>query len=85
MFASPMVLSFDASSVAARHPTCIDMVKNVALLSIARDSGGMPRRLVHQATNASAAPANIRTSNTVEQIFERNVTDTGGGIVVKKI
>jgi hypothetical protein len=84
MFASPLVLSADLTTIANLHPECLAMVKNQELLAIAMDSGATAGLLVHQATNlsASAPPSAIRTANIVEQIWVRNLTDAGGGVVV---
>ena len=84
MFASPMVLSANLETIATRFPECLEMVKNQELIAIAMDSGGQPGLLVHQQTNLSSVePATaIRTSNIVEQIWVRNVTDSQPGVVV---
>ena len=83
MFASPMVLGVDLRGLEKRHPKCLAMIKNVALLAIARDSGATPGVLVSQTTNLSApSVAQTRSSNIVEQIFARNLHDSGGGIAV---
>lgn len=60
------------------------MVMNKEVVAIAQDSAGLPGKLVHQATNLStSAPATaIRTWNIVEQVWTRNVTDSGGGLIV---
>ena len=82
MMASPMVLSFDVRSVAARHAACLEMVKNTELLDIAMDKLGVVGRLLHQLTNlTSGAPASdIRSHNIVEQIWTRELS--GGAVAV---
>lgn len=77
VFASPLVLSFDARSIGRRHADCLAMVKNRHVLEMAQDSLGAAGVLVHQATNLSSTePASsARTNNIVEQSWSRHLAN----------
>ena len=74
MFASPLILSMDVRTVAARHPDCLAMVKNKDVLAINQDPLARAGRLVYQEGSTSA--------DITVQVFARPLADGSHAVLL---